>query len=50
MNGIKRTRDAPARVVDDLLYNTTDVAIAFCKVECAQAGGVLVKMGVCLEL
>ncbi len=34
--------DAPARVVDDLLHNTLDVAIAFSEVESAELGRGLV--------
>ena len=40
----------PAGVVDDLFHDTADVAIALGEVEVAQAGGVLVVMGVRLEL
>lgn len=41
---------SPSGVVDDLLHNSTDVAIALGKVEVAEAGGVLVVLGVRLEL
>ena len=40
----------PARVVDDVLYNSPDVAVALGKVEGTQACGVLVQVGVRLEL
>jgi hypothetical protein len=39
----------PARVVDYLFHNTTDVAIALSKVERAEASRVLVQAGVGLE-
>jgi len=37
---------AAAGVVDDLLHYPADVAVTLCKVEVAQAGGVLVVVGV----
>jgi len=40
----------PAGVVDDLLDHPADVAVALCKVEVAETGGVLVMVGVRLEL
>lgn len=45
-----RSNDAPARVVDDLLHNTLDVAIAFREVEGAELGRSLVVVRVGLEL
>lgn len=39
-------RRATARVVDDLLHDTTDVAVAFGIVEAAELGGVLPQAGV----
>ena len=40
----------PASIVDDLLYDTPNVAIAFRKVERAEGSWRLVVMGVRLEL
>ena len=37
---------APTGVVDDLFYDSADVAVAFCKVEVTQTRGVLVVVGV----
>ena len=45
-----KTEYSPAWVVDDFLYETTDVTIAFCKVECAETGGCFVVMGMGFEL
>lgn len=42
--------DSPTGVVDDVLYDTTDVTIAFCKVKVAQTGGGFVVVRVGLEL
>ena len=44
------TECSPAWVVDDFFYETTDVAIPFCKVECAETGGCFVVMGMGFEL
>lgn len=41
---------APASVVNDLLHNTPDVAIAFREVEGAELGRRLVVVGMRLEL
>ena len=44
-------RDSPASVVDDVFYDTPDVAISLCKVEVAQTsrGFVVVRMGLELD-
>lgn len=42
-------RDSPTRVMDNLLYEATDVSITFGKVERAEAGWVLVQASVGLE-
>ena len=49
MNDVVRN-DAPARIVDDLLHNTLDVAIALSEVEGAELGRSLVVVRVGLEL
>ena len=41
---------SPASVVDDILHDTTDVAILLGIVEVTEAGGGLVVVGVCFEL
>lgn len=40
----------PARVVDDLLHDSTDVAISLGEVEGTETSGSLVEMGVGFEL
>jgi hypothetical protein len=42
--------NAPARVVDDLLHNSTNVTVALSVIKVAQAGGGFVEMSMCLEL
>ena len=48
--GICLYENAPASVVNDLLYNTADVAIALREVEGTELGRRLVVVGVRLEL
>lgn len=42
--------NSPARVVDDFLDDSANVAVALGKVEVAQTGGCFVEVGVRLEL
>ena len=48
MNEVERCE--PASIVNDLLYNTLDVSIAFGEVERAELGRGLVVVGVRFEL
>ena len=47
---VKARTHAPASIVDDLLHNTPDVAIALREVEGAELSRRLVVVGVRLEL
>jgi hypothetical protein len=40
----------PTRVMDDVLYDTTNVTVAFCIVEIAEASRGFSVVGVCFEL
>ena len=46
LNPIKKKRFAPAGVMNNLLHNTTNIAIALSEIEVAQAGRVFVVVSV----
>lgn len=45
-----RGKGLPAGIMDDFFYDTPNVTIALCVVECAEFGRCLVVVGVRLEL